>query len=271
MFSPEKEKKMFKPLKLSSTLHPYPPKFLEYLPLFVGEDHIIAENHLGAFQNVIENLEIMHEDVVMRLFSKYLVGDVALWFKNLEVGSIGSWVELFGAFSRYWGEKKSLDQYLAEFYDLKRGEDEALSIFNRRFYSFYCSMPLDIQPPEVIARLCYVTTLHPYFSLLLLERRSVTLHQMFIDAQEVEDNLKACGKFLDQVKDEEWNADIDDIEHEQEICHEEELAEKSLRSKMLSLILLIMIFRKPFVYLYMMSTITMMRLISKKYQKYDFI
>jgi hypothetical protein len=37
------------------------------------------------------------------------------------------------------------------------------------------------------------------------------------------------------------------------------------------LILLIMIFRKPFVYLYMKSTITMMKLISKKHQKYPFI
>jgi hypothetical protein len=97
----------------------------------------------------------------MKLFAKSLVGDVALWFKNLEVGSIGSWDELFGAFSRHWGENKSLDQYFVEFYDLKRGEDEALVIFNMIFYSFYCRMPLDIRPPEVVARLCYVTTLHP--------------------------------------------------------------------------------------------------------------
>jgi hypothetical protein len=77
---------------MPSTLHPYPPMFLEYLCLFVGEDHIIAEKHLRAFQNVIDNLEIMHEDVVIRLFAKYLVGDASLWFKNLEVGSIGLWV-----------------------------------------------------------------------------------------------------------------------------------------------------------------------------------
>jgi len=96
-----KREKMFKPLKLPSTLHPYPPKFLDYMPLFVGEDHNIVEKNLGAFHNVIDNLEIMHEDVVMRLFAKSLVGDVALWFKNLEVGSIGSWDELFGAFSRH--------------------------------------------------------------------------------------------------------------------------------------------------------------------------
>jgi hypothetical protein len=48
---------------------------------------------------------------------------------------------------------------------------------------------------------------------------------MFIDAQKVENNHKSWEKFSDQVKDEEWNVDIDDSEHEQEGCHEEELAE----------------------------------------------
>ena len=48
---------------------------------------------------------------------------------------------------------------------------------------------------------------------------------MFIDAQEVEDNLKACRKFSNQVKDEEWNARRDDSKHEKEVCHEKELVE----------------------------------------------
>ena len=54
---------------------------------------------------------------------------------------------------------------------------------------------------------------------------------MFIDAKEVERNLRACGKFLDQVKDEEWNADIADNEHEQEGYHEKELEEKPVEEK----------------------------------------
>ena len=45
----KKREKMFNPLKFLSTLHPYPAKFLEYLPLFVGADHIVAKKHLGAF------------------------------------------------------------------------------------------------------------------------------------------------------------------------------------------------------------------------------
>jgi hypothetical protein len=54
---------------------------------------------------------------------------------------------------------------------------------------------------------------------------------MFIDSQEVEDNLKACRKFSNQVKDEECNANIVDNEHEQEGCHEKELAEQPVEEK----------------------------------------
>jgi hypothetical protein len=80
----------------------------------------------------------------MRLFSKSLFKDVVVWFKGLEVDSIGSWIELRNAFPKCWGENKSLDQYLADFYSLRRGEEEALVVFNMIFYSVYHSMPVEI-------------------------------------------------------------------------------------------------------------------------------
>jgi hypothetical protein len=123
--------KMFKPLRLPSHLHPYPLNFFEYLPCFFGEGHITAERHLGAFENFVDQLEIVHEDVTMRLFSKSLFGDV-VWFKGLGADFIGSWIELCNAFLRYWGENKSLDQYLAHFNALMRGEEQALAFFNSR-------------------------------------------------------------------------------------------------------------------------------------------
>jgi hypothetical protein len=94
---------------------------------------------------------------------------------------------------------------------------------------------------------------------------------MFIDAQEVEENIKACGNFLDQVKDEEWNADIADNEHEQEVCYEKELAKHPVEEKDVVSNFFIYDLQEAFFYLYMMSTITIMRLISKKHQKYPFI
>jgi hypothetical protein len=86
--------KMFKPLRMTFHLHPYPLDFLEYLPRFSGEDHVTIERHLEAFEKFVDDFEIVHDDVTMRLFSKYLFGDATVWFKGLEADSIGSWIEL---------------------------------------------------------------------------------------------------------------------------------------------------------------------------------
>jgi hypothetical protein len=82
----------------------------------------------------------------MRFFSKSLLGDVDVWFKGLGADSISSWVELYNTFLKWWGENKSLDQYWDDFNALRRREEDALAVFNRRFYSFYHSMPVEIRP-----------------------------------------------------------------------------------------------------------------------------
>ena len=87
----------------------------------------------------------------MRMFSKSLVGDTTLWFKNLEPGSIGLCAYLHNNFSRSSGENRSFDQYLTDFFTLKRGKEEALVVFNKRFNSVYHSMPLEIRPIKIAA------------------------------------------------------------------------------------------------------------------------
>jgi hypothetical protein len=136
--------KLFKPLRLPYCINSYPLDSFEYLPRFSREDHVTAERHLGAFENFIDQFDIVHDDVTMRLFSHSLSGDVTMWFRCLEVGSICSWTELCHAFLKCWGEKKSLYQDWFEFNALRRGEEEAFAIFNRRIYSVYHSMPVDI-------------------------------------------------------------------------------------------------------------------------------
>ena len=60
----------------------------------------------------------------MRFCSKSLIRYATIWFKNLRVDSIGSWIEFTDAFLKHWGENKSLDLYLVDLYALKREEDE---------------------------------------------------------------------------------------------------------------------------------------------------
>jgi hypothetical protein len=133
---------------------------------------------LEAFENFLDQFEIIHDDVIMRLFSKTLFKDVAIWFKDLRADSIGSCIELSNDFSKYWGENKYFDLYLVDFYALKREENEAFPVFNRRFYNIYHDMPLEVRPTETAAMVYYVMGLHSELSLLLLERKSSSLRQL---------------------------------------------------------------------------------------------
>ena len=149
---------------------------------------------MEAFHNFIDNFEMVHEDVVLRLFSKSLVRDAALWFKNMEDGSIGSLDDLYNTFSISWGENKSLDQYLTDFHTLRRGKEEALVVFNKRFYTVYYSMPLEIRPNEIAALAYYVIAQQSNLVLFLLERKSSSLRQLFEYAKGVEENIRASKR-----------------------------------------------------------------------------
>ena len=96
----------------------------------------------------------------MRLFSKSLARNVGSWFRSLKVYLIGSWEELHDVFFKYWGKNKSDDQFLSEFYSLKRDNDELITKFNWRFQIFYINMPMDIRHLVKLTMVYYVMAQH---------------------------------------------------------------------------------------------------------------
>jgi hypothetical protein len=50
---------------MCNSLNPYPHDSFDYFPQFSGEDHVTAESHTEAFENFIDQFEIVHEDVVI--------------------------------------------------------------------------------------------------------------------------------------------------------------------------------------------------------------
>jgi hypothetical protein len=210
--TPSKTQHRYRPLNLPHILHDFPPKHYEYLPMFDGEpDAISAEKHIQGFEHFIDLFEIDHDDVCMRAFSQSLKGDTKYWFKHLQPETISSWEELKDVFLKFWGRRKSLDLQLIEFYDLKKQNNENISIFSRRFSSTYYNFPKEIQPTEVAAMLHYATTLHPDLSFLLMERRPKSLQQMFNDAQDIQHNIQACK----QIQNEGLNTQEHESEYEQ--------------------------------------------------------
>jgi hypothetical protein len=86
---------------------------------------------------------------------------------------------------------------------MRRGKEESLATFNRRFHGFYRNMPLDIWPSQTVAMVYYTLAQHHELFLYLRERKSSSLEQIFTNVEEIEDNFWACGrlpkKFWDEI------------------------------------------------------------------------
>jgi len=162
---------------------------------------------METFERFINLFEIEHDDVFMRIFSQSLNGNAKTWFIHLHLDSISSWDELRESFFRFWGERKPWDLLLLEFYAIRKMNDETISNLRRRFSSLYYKIPKEIQPLDGAAKINYASNFSLDLSLLLLERRYVTLQQMFVDELDVEDNLRACRKLSYHDDDDEWRED----------------------------------------------------------------
>ena len=66
--------------------------------------------------------------------------------------------------------------------------------FSTRFTRIYDSIPAHVKPPLGAAKLHYVDAFSSEFTLLLRERRYVSLTYMMDDAIEVEVNMSASNK-----------------------------------------------------------------------------
>ena len=78
----------YAPLNLPQPMNAMPQEYLKLLSRFIGEDEVIAEQHLPLFCTFAENLNVEHLDVMMRLFVKSLSGEARKWFKGLPNDSI---------------------------------------------------------------------------------------------------------------------------------------------------------------------------------------
>ena len=95
--------------------------------------------------------------------------------------------------------------------------------FPSRFEKTYNAIPADVKPPPGAAKLHYVDAFSGEFTLLLRERRSVSLEDMMDDATGVEVNLSASHRHKQRhetkrVKDEEPQASTSssnsDVKHD---------------------------------------------------------
>jgi hypothetical protein len=85
---------------------------LERCPKFNGNDLSKAERHLSDFQYFVDCLEIVHEDVYMRMFYDSLEGNCRIWVKSFPPKFIDSITSFWDLFLKTWAEKTNLWQIM---------------------------------------------------------------------------------------------------------------------------------------------------------------
>ena len=93
---------------LPQNLNGFPTRgYLKYLPKYHGEGEVIVEEHLASFYNIVDNQNIKHQDVWMRLFVQSLDGEARKWFRGIHAQYIARIEALDDSFLNNLGDKKN--------------------------------------------------------------------------------------------------------------------------------------------------------------------
>ncbi|XP_059066166.1 uncharacterized protein LOC131857519 [Cryptomeria japonica] len=74
------------------------------IPKFSGNGIDSAKQHAVNVKNIIEEFEVPHEDIFMKLFVQSLIEDVGEWYRILPDGCINSWEEFVTLFLEEFGD-----------------------------------------------------------------------------------------------------------------------------------------------------------------------
>jgi hypothetical protein len=67
----------------------YPHNLLiKCIPFFAGRSGESVEDHLDVFSKLLDDFQVEHEDVAMRMFVSNLEGEAQTWYKSLHDTSI---------------------------------------------------------------------------------------------------------------------------------------------------------------------------------------
>ena len=113
--------------------HPISLDLRDKVVKFSGNNVVIGEEHLRIFIDMLNDYEVEHEDMVMKLFVHSLTKDSRDWFRRLPNDSISSWSDLEKLFKEQYGDNTNAGFMLNDFNNIKKSPNEFTFYFNVRF------------------------------------------------------------------------------------------------------------------------------------------
>jgi hypothetical protein len=161
----------FDPLSLVAFLdypHDLPArKWLKCIPLFSWRSVESIEDSLAAFSKLLDDFEVEHEDVAMRMFVSTIEGEARTWYKSLSDASIDGWDSFQEKFTKRRVDKPNNFSLINAFGDIKKNEDETIINFDARFFKTYYKISATIRPNHAYALNYYLEAFDGIFGIFL--------------------------------------------------------------------------------------------------------
>jgi hypothetical protein len=116
----------------------------KWLPKFPGNNVVTVEDHLYTIGRDMDNAEVEHEDVAMKLLASSLTEEALRWFRGLPNNHITSYEYFSKLFKSRWTTKKDNGMLVAQFNQIKKKENKTVSEFDTRFDRLYSHIPTDL-------------------------------------------------------------------------------------------------------------------------------
>lgn len=161
---------------------------------FSGNNVVTGVEQLRIFIDMLNEYEVEHEDMVMKLFLHSLTKDARDWFRRLPNDRISSWSDLDKLFKEQYGDNTNAGFMLNDFNNIKKNPNESTFDFNIRFqkdmYKLFQVMRLN----EDVSLITYFNAFDRKMAYQLRDKDPKTLRDAYKVAVNIENNRKASRK-----------------------------------------------------------------------------
>jgi hypothetical protein len=144
----------------------------------------------------LDDFEVEHEDVVMRMFVLTLEGEARTWYKSLLDASIDGWDSFQENFTERWVNKPDNSSLINVFTHIKKNGDETVTDFNARFSKNYYKFPITIRPNDACALIFYLEAFDGILGIFLRNKEPQTLEEAQVVAIKLERDFMAAYGFI---------------------------------------------------------------------------
>ena len=113
--------------------HKFPKNTEKWIPKFNPDERSPVEDHIKTLMQSIRLRNIVHEDVVCRVFHYSFEGQDSTWYFSLDSGTINSWDEFKNPFLQNFGDDGTPEDLVMDLSSLRIKGKERMKVFNQGF------------------------------------------------------------------------------------------------------------------------------------------